>query len=36
MDLSRIEMLTRKALEAEAERRGIRDPHLRTRAELIC
>lgn len=35
MDLSRIEMWTRKALEAEAERRGIRDPHLRSRTELV-
>lgn len=35
MDLSRIDLWTHKALEAEAMRRGIRDPHLRTRTELV-
>lgn len=35
MDLNQIEQWTRQALEAEAIRRGIRDPHLRTTRELI-
>lgn len=35
MDLTQIEQWTRQALEAEAIRRGIRDPHLRTTRELI-
>ena len=35
MDLNQIEQWTRQALEAEAIRRGIRDPHLRTSRDLV-
>lgn len=35
MDLGQIEFWTRQALEAEATRRGIRDPHLRSQRGLI-
>jgi hypothetical protein len=35
VDLSRIENWTRDMLEAEARRRGVRDPELRSRSELV-